>query len=138
MAARAEQAGSAPETISSEQPRTPSLSQAVVAPATFDEMGALLGQSRTQHRHRAVDAACADVDLAITRRLRDARRRGPIGVDRLNADVVGASVVVRLDTRPDRALVFPRYDRINQPIAPAVGEILVAHSEPLQVASVVR
>ena len=90
-------------------------------------------------RGAAVDARCG--------RLRDERGRelAPVGAghlvvgaDHLDAHVVGAGVAHRPDAGRDRVEVAPRDDRVDEPVAPLLGEVVVAVAELAQVVRVVR
>src|SRR5690349_4290352 len=46
-------------------------------------------------------------------------QRKAVGMQRLDADVVGAGLVVRADARADRVLVAPRDDCVHEPVTAA-------------------
>ena len=55
------------------------------------------------------------------------RRDARVGVEHLQADVIGAGVVVRLHARAT-ASIPPCDDRVDQPVAAAVRDVVVASS----------
>ena len=57
--------------------------------------------------------------------------------EHLEADVVGAGVAVRLDASGDRLLVAPRDERVHEPVAAAVEQIVGGEPEPHPVVGVV-
>ena len=93
-------------------------------------LGGAAGAAHDAARHAGTRGASA----------RHSARGKAIGsaVSDLDADVVGAGVEVRLHTGRDGGLVAPRDEGINEAVAAAVGEIVLAEAEPQPVVHVVR
>src|ERR1700730_4168366 len=80
-------------------------------------------------------------DFASARRERfertDIRSGLTVCADSLQADVSSACLEVRIDTVTNFILVTPRHDRVDQPLAAAVGELRVLPPERSQIVSIV-
>src|SRR6266849_479880 len=66
------------------------------------------------------------------------RGRGPAGVERLDADMVGAGCPVLVDAPADRRRVAPGDHRVDQSIGAAAGEVRRREAEAEQVVAIVR
>jgi hypothetical protein len=53
-----------------------------------------------------------------------------VGCEQLNANVVRSGRLVFADAIADRIEITPRDDRVDQPVAASVPEIVFAESEP--------
>src|SRR4051795_8555159 len=65
------------------------------------------------------------------------RYRAEVLDEHLDADVVGAGVVVGPHPRHDGVEIAPRHDGVDQPVAAAVDDVFVGEAHPLQVVGVV-
>src|SRR4029079_18500915 len=90
------------------------------------------GRFRFDRSRSEREQPCCELRVAGERRVRR-------GLDaELDADVVRAPIEVRLDARDDGIDIAPGHDRVDQPVAAVIGDVVVGPAETAEVVRVVR